>query len=38
LVNSGIVGGGSDRDEDNTIATIELLHRGYPDFKEKANL
>lgn len=30
LVNSGIVGGGSDRDEDNTIAAIELLHGRYP--------
>ncbi|MCX5704020.1 MAG: hypothetical protein NT066_05995 [Candidatus Omnitrophica bacterium] len=30
LVNLGIVGGGSDRDEDNTIATIELLHGRYP--------
>ncbi|MDP3731847.1 MAG: hypothetical protein Q8R31_02280 [Candidatus Omnitrophota bacterium] len=30
LVNSGIVGGGSDRDEDANIATNELLHGRYP--------
>lgn len=30
VANSGIVGGGSDRDEDANIATNELLHGRYP--------
>ena len=30
IANSGIIGGGTDREEDLNIATIELLHGRYP--------